>query len=108
MPLPHPILRRLLLRRGLVLWVLARLALLAVVLFSALSGGSPSIVPLTLAMPQMLPLLALLVWIDLHRRREVTLIGNLGQSQGAAVLIACLPGVAGEVVALTAAALFTA
>ena len=106
MPLPHPILRRLLVRRGLVLWVLARLMLLvALVLLPILAGGRVVPPPAwrdLLAAPQLLPFLAFLVWVDLHRRREVLLIANLGQSRAAAVLLACAPGIALELAALAA------
>ena len=104
MPLPHPILRRLLVRRGLTLWLLARLMLLvALVLLPALAGGRVVPPPAwreLLAAPQFLPFLALLVWVDLHRRRETMLLANLGHTQGGAVLVACLPGTALEATAL--------
>ena len=106
MPLPHPILRRLLLRRGFTLWFLARLMLLvALVMLPVLAGSR--VVPLPawrelLAAPQVLPFLAFLVWVDLYRRREVLLLGNLGQAQGAAVLVACVPGILLELALLTA------
>lgn len=108
MPLPHPILRRLLVRRGFVLWVLARLLLIAVILGARALAGRGAALPSAwelLAAPQVLPFMALLAWIDLHRRREVLLIGNLGHSQGTAILVACAPAIAGELAAL---ALFAA
>ena len=106
MPLPHPILRRILMRRGLTLWFLARLMLLvALVMLPALAGGR--VVPLPtwrelLAAPQVLPFLAFLVWVDLPRRREPMLLANLGHTQAGAVLLACVPGILLEGAALAA------
>lgn len=106
MPLPHPILRRLLVRRGLTLWLLARLMLfVALALLPALASERvvpPPAWPDLLAAPQVLPFLAFLIWVDLHRRRETLLVANLGHSQGAAVLVACAPGIVLELAALAA------
>ena len=107
MPLPHPILRRQLLRRGLVLWGLARLMLLAVVAFAALLAEGTGHAALTslrgiVSVPQVVPFVALLIWVDLHRRHELVLLGNLAQPRWAVVLLACVPGISCELAVLLA------
>lgn len=106
MPLPHPILRRLLVRRGFTLWLLARLMLLVALVFLPILGGGRVTPPPAwrdlLAAPQVLPFLAFIVWVDLHRRREALLIANLGHPVTGVVLLACVPGIALEAAALMA------
>lgn len=93
----HPILVRLLLQRGVALWIGAGLVVTPMLLGSR--GLAPG--PLTwhlgpAATAWFLIVLALVTWIDLRRRRELMLISNLGVAHSWAVVVACLPALAGE------------
>jgi hypothetical protein len=100
------LLLRLLLRRGLVLWVGARLVLwVGARLMAALVVRlPPPVVPQpstwhlgAAATPWFLLLLMLVFWLDLRRRRELVLISNLGLPPTFAAMLGCLPGFAGEI-----------
>jgi hypothetical protein len=103
--LPHPILLRLVLRRGVVLWVSARLALLAVGLMAKLvpvpATYHPGVSLGPAGTPWFLLLLGLVTWLDLRRRRELTLIANLGLRPGVVSAVACAPAVVGEFAVMT-------
>ena len=82
-----------LLVRGAILWLLVRL--MAVALLRASGQAAESGVPLwTVAMA------ASLVLVDLHRRKEIMLLQNLGITTVSAVSMAALPAVAFEVALL--------
>lgn len=102
MRIPHPILRRRLFRRAFVLWVLARLLFMGVVLLGSWMGGRGTPVPSVhlglLGTGWFLVWFALLAWIDLRRRREHLLFGNLGYGVGAVLLLMLSAALTGETV----------
>jgi hypothetical protein len=82
------------LRRGAGIWLLMRLCISAVAAF-----GNED--PLHLAPTTIATLLAggaALMWIDIRRRHERLLIGNLGFKPGALSCLALIPAAAGEIV----------
>jgi hypothetical protein len=86
---------RTLVRRGIVLWFLARVMAIVVISF-ALSIGGRSLAIEASAMFERVPLWALLMSlalgpIDLRRRKELILLHNLGVPTHHAVLVAYVP-----------------
>lgn len=97
MPRIDPFLLRLLLRRGAWLWLGSRLMLSAALVLATPPGD-----PQTLALGLITTLwyvlaVALVVWFDLVRRRELLLLGNLGIAPWAAVGLTCAPVLGAEV-----------
>lgn len=94
---------RMLLIRGMAIWVSARLMVLALYVFVAASSRrSPDVAaaftngnPLVLA-GWALALSAALVRVDLYRRHEVALLNNLGVITSHATLLGTLPAVVME------------
>ena len=91
MRLPAPFLRKLVLR-GVAIWLFARVAAFLVSEFARSMAGDAGL-PLEIATSPaaVVVVAAALVLADLHRRREVTLLNNLGSATGQAVLIGCIP-----------------
>ena len=90
-----PVLLKTLILRGISLWFLARLMGVAVLSAAGAHGGGA-----------MLPVWALaasasLVHIDLHRRKELMLVKNLGVTTAHAVVIGTIPALLFETVLLT-------
>lgn len=90
-----PVLLKTLILRGISLWFLARLMGLAVFSSAGAPGGGA-----------MLPLWALavsasLVHIDLHRRKELMLVKNLGVTTAHAVVTGTIPALLLEIMLLT-------
>lgn len=91
-----------LLIRGLAVWILARLAVVALYTFIAASaGGSPEVAAFTNGSPGILAawtvvLSAALVRLDLSRRHEVSLLNNLGVLTAHAIILGTLPAVVME------------
>lgn len=78
--------------RAVVIWVTMRLAASIVILFAGEN-------PFRLAPPVLLALVVLpaaLMAVDIHRRREAILLGNLGVSVRVTGLLALVPAVVGE------------
>jgi hypothetical protein len=102
--LPHPILFRLMLRRGVALWVGARLMLLAAAIMSQFipvpTPYEPGLHLGAAGTPWFLLLLGLVIWLDLRRRHELTLISNLGLRPAIVSALACTPAVVGEMALL--------
>jgi hypothetical protein len=80
-----PLLLRTLILRGLVLWFLARVMAIVVLAWADISGGSPLQPVWTLAVA------ASLVLADLHRRKELLLLHNLGVATAPAIVIGTIP-----------------
>lgn len=89
MPIPKR-LRRTLLQRGLILWILSRLVAVGVIAVAASGSGGASAVLVPL---WTMTMCAVLFIVDLHRRREVLLLQNLGITKGGAVAIGALPAI---------------
>jgi hypothetical protein len=89
-----------LLLRGAALWLFARLIAVAVVAASAAMGGKEWAIDSNSALlPIWIVLLSpLLVLFDLHRRREVTLLNNLGVTPRFLVVVGAAPPVMFEVI----------
>jgi hypothetical protein len=82
---------RTLLTRGMVLWLLGKLAALANLAMASLRPG-PFFPAWSVA------IVACLCLADLHRRKETLLLANLGIRTSAAVLVGTVPAVIIEVV----------
>ena len=88
--LPPRLLRTLLLR-GATLWFLARLMGMAVL--AAVSDPSSPLLPAWAVV-----MTATLVLVDLHRRKELALLHNLGITTSSAVVVAATPAIGLEAV----------
>jgi len=92
------VLARILLRRGFLLWIGARVVLLLV------SGGTfTPIVPLVSTSIILVAVVAALGWVDVHLWREGTLFENLGISVSLVVALYVTPAAAIETLLLVAA-----
>ena len=91
-----PILLRALILRGTGIWFFARLMAIAVLSSAGVAGGGVVLPVWTLAVS------ASLVHIDLHRRKELMLLNNIGVASGNAVFIGSLPALLLEAVLLAA------
>ena len=89
---PSVFLRQLLIR-GAILWLLVRL--MAVALLRASRQAAEGAVPIWIV-----AMAASLVLVDLHRRKEIMLLQNLGITTASVVGMATLPAVAFEVALL--------
>ena len=90
--MPRVLIRALILR-GIGLWFFARLMAIAVLSSAGVAGGGE--LPVwTLAAS------AILVRLDLHRRKELMLLNNIGVATGNAVFIGSLPALLFETVLL--------
>ena len=85
---PQKLVRRLLLR-GASTWLLARLMGMATL--AAVSNPASSLLP-----AWVLVMTAILTLVDLHRRKEVVLLHNLGIRTSHAVALVTLPAIAAE------------
>lgn len=90
--LPTRLLKTLLVR-GTVLWFLARLMAMAMLAWVAAVVGP--LVPLWTVVAA-----STLVFVDLHRRKELILLHNLGVSTSSAVLTGSIPALSCEVILL--------
>jgi len=82
--------------RGISIWFFARLMAIAVLSSAGVAGGGVVLPVWTLAVS------ASLVHIDLHRRKELMLVNNMGVASGNAVFIGSLPAFLLEAVLLAA------
>lgn len=87
---------RTLLLRGVVLWAVARLMVLALYLLIAASADRETTAAFTQGNPLLLTgwtlaLTTVLVRVDLHRRHEVALLNNLGVITSHAVTLGIVP-----------------
>lgn len=94
---------RTLLIRGMAIWILVRLGVLALYTFIAASGGpSPDVAAaFTYGNPVLVTawtvvLSAVLVRFDLYRRHEIALLNNLGVLTSHAIALGTLPAVVME------------
>ena len=84
MRIPSGVIRALILR-GIVLWFLGRVMASVVLAWANIPGGSP------LQPVWMLAVAAALVHFDLHRRKELVLLHNLGVATAPAIVIGTIP-----------------
>lgn len=91
---PNALLVRAYLRRGVGLWVASRVLLAMVLAFAELEPIRLS----TAGSIQLVLVTALVAWVDLHRRKERALLGNLGVSRAFIVAICALPAAVGETI----------
>jgi len=90
------VLVRALILRGAALWFFARVMAIAVLSSAGVAGGGVVLPVWTLAVS------ASLVHVDLHRRKELMLLNNIGVATGNAVIIGSLPALLFEAVLLAA------
>ena len=81
--------------RGIVLWFVARLVGLAVLSLAGAPGGGAMLPAWVVAVS------ASLVHLDLHRRKELMLVNNLGVATAQAVVIGTIPALLFETMLLT-------
>ena len=98
--LPARFLRALLLR-GAVLWLFARIMAIAILASAELSDDGGPLVPLWTLVAS-----STLLLVDLHRRKELSLLHNLGVATHQAVVIGTLPAVILEAFVLIGRGLF--
>lgn len=89
--LPHPLIVRAYVARGIRLW----LAMRAIVTCLLLLGASSQRLSLS-AMIQLVVVSVALCFLDTHRRRERALLGNLGVRPLTLAVLFALPAVLGE------------
>ena len=87
---------RALILRGAALWFFARVMAIAVLSSAGVAGGGVVLPVWTLAVS------ASLIHIDLHRRKELILLNNIGVGTGNAVFVGSLPALLLEAVLLAA------
>lgn len=90
--LPHATLTRAYLQRGIGLWVASRLVVSLVMALAEVDPWRPT----PLASLQIVFFTAAIAWVDMHRRKERALLGNLGVSRVLVAAICSLPAAAGE------------
>ena len=95
MRLPTVLIRALVLR-GISVWFFARLMAIALLSSAGVAGGGVVLPVWTLTVS------ASLVHLDLHRRKELMLLNNIGVATGNAVIIGSLPALLFEAVLLAA------
>lgn len=88
------------------LWLVARLSVMAMYLAIAVTSGGPIAtkgldVRGPMVPPWVLVVTGTLLFVDLHRRKELVLFHNLGVPTGTAVALGFLPAVLLEVVLVT-------
>ena len=88
------VLMRALIQRGVGIWFFARLMAIAVLSSAGVAGGGVVLPVWALAVS------ASLVHLDLHRRKELMLLNNIGVATGNAVFIGSLPALLFETVLL--------
>jgi hypothetical protein len=96
MHLPEPLLARALMRRGLVMWIVVRVAFFIVGSIAAMLLGPPTVRLASGTVVVLVALCALLGVLDVLRRRERTLLANLGVSLPQLVLLLVIPAALGE------------
>lgn len=89
-----PLLVRALILRGIGVWIFARVMAIAVLASAGVTDIGLELPVWTLAVS------ASLVHLDLHRRKELMLVNNIGVTTGHAVLIGSLPALLFETIAL--------
>ena len=97
--IPAPFLGQLLLR-GIILWLLARLSVLAVAALATdagISGAQEAIAPGWILSFWAVVITAALVLVDLQRRKELMLLHNLGVTTSHPVLIGMIPALTIEI-----------
>jgi hypothetical protein len=98
--IPPGFLRQLLLR-GLAVWMLARLvALLVVEVMRAMAGDKAMLEGVAAHPGSMVVVAAALMLVDLHRRKELMLLNNLGVATSHAVFVGSIPALLFEAVRL--------
>lgn len=99
---PPRLIVRAYLRRGAVVWLTTRLV---VVVVFAFGGTNPFVVPIVVLLG-LVAASAALTLVDVHRRHEQMLIGNLAIGPAFIVALAAIPALAGELaIRLAASAL---
>ncbi len=104
-PLPERALTFMILRRGVILWLLVRLMLMLLAL--AVAGGLTTAIPLTLSPVTAIGIVVIVTALGLVESRRVNesaLLSNLGISPLVRMLLALTPALLGEVVVVLLAA----
>jgi hypothetical protein len=96
MNLPEPLLARALIRRGLMMWVVVRIAFFMAGVAAARLLGPPTVHLAFRTVAGLLALCALLGVLDVLRRRERMLLANLGVSLPQLVMLLLIPAALGE------------
>lgn len=96
MSLPEPLLARALVRRGVAMWIVVRIAFFMAGASAARLLGPPTVHLAFGTVVGLLALCALLGVLDVFRRRERMLFANLGVSLPQFVLLLLIPAALGE------------
>lgn len=87
---------RALLKRGVAIWIVSRLMAMSVFAMAAAAGGDDFSPTGLMINGWSVVMTAGLVLLDLHRRKELMLLKNLGIRVSSAMLIGTIPGAVAE------------